>query len=376
MIQALKDAPSGSPFTVRVSGAHNISGVLSERTTASKIWLVAESGSGATLSGRLSIHDGAPPVRITGFEITGQIVVEGNLEPLDIIDCTFRRSAATSSRRLSEANDEPAQEPRLIASNENKTIENAALIVRGGHITITNGEFEGLDLAVHVEGGTLAIANSTFHQNTESVYVTGGWTRIANTIFSASRATALHVIGGDVVLKDQAVLLGNQLALKISDGAHVSYELPAPLGRYAFIQDGSGIYRFEPGEHLGDFPFACSAGIVGDSFAAQSNPACSRRCPAGYACGAATVVPLACANGTFCPTGSPATLDCPAGRVGTRPLLTSANECDICLSGTECPKGSAKVEPSEPEPQPQPQPLTKKANLNPNTNTKTKTNTR
>ena len=253
--------------------------------------------------------------------------------------------------------------------------EVAALIIRGGHITITNGNFEGLALAVHIEGGTLAIANSTFHQNTESVYVTGGWTRIANTIFSASRATALHVIGGDVVLKDQAVLLGNQLALKISDGAHVSYELPAPLGRYAFIQDGSGIYRFEPGEHLGDFPFACSAGIVGDSFAAQSNPACSRRCPAGYACGAATVVPLACANGTFCPTGSPATLDCPAGRVGTRPLLTSANECDICLSGTECPKGSAKVEPSEPEPRPRPQPQPKKPTSTPTPTSNTKTNT-
>ena len=251
--------------------------------------------------------------------------------------------------------------------------EVAALIIRGGHITITNGDFEGLALAVHVEGGMLAIANSTFHQNTESIYVTGGSTRIANTIFSASQATALHVIGGDVVLKDQAALLGNQLTLKISDGAHVSYELPAPLGRYAFIQDGSGIYHFEPGEHLGDFPFACSAGIVGDSFAAQSNPACSRRCPAGYACGAGSFVPLACENGTFCPMGSPATLDCPAGRVGTRPLLTSANECDICLSGTECPKGSAKVEPSEPNPH---QPHNPKANPKTNPNPNTKTNTR
>jgi len=257
----------------------------------------------------------------------------------------------------------------------------AALVIRGGHITITNGDFEGLELAVHVEGGTLAIANSTFHQNTESIYVTGGSTRIANTVFSDSRATAVHAIGGDVVLKDQAVLLGNQLALKVSDGAHVSYELPAPLGRYLFIQDGSGIYRFEPGEHLGDFPFACSAGIVGDSFAAQSNPACSRRCPAGYACGVGTVVPLACENGTFCPEGSPAALDCPAGRVGTRPLLTSANECDICLSGTECPKGSAKVEPSEANPHPHPQPYphpNPNSNLNskPKTNPKPKTHTR
>ena len=44
-----------------------------------------------------------------------------------------------------------------------------------------------------------------------------------------------------MVLKDEtALLVGNdQLALNISDGARVTYELPAPLGRYAFIQDGS-----------------------------------------------------------------------------------------------------------------------------------------
>ena len=356
MIQVLTAASDETPLTLRVGGDHNISGVLSAQTTASEIWLVAEPG--ATLSGVLKIHDGAPPIHIKGFEITARIVVEA-LAPLEISDCKFRGGA--SGRRLSE-NGEAAV---------------PALLVRGGQLTITNGDFEGLELAIHVQNGSLAIADSVFYRNRDSIYVTGGSTRITNTIFNASRATALHVIGGDVVLKDQALLIGNQqLALKISNGALVSYELPAPLGRYAFIQDSSGIYRFEPGEHLSDFPFACSAGIVGDSFAAQSNPACSRRCPAGYACGAATVVPLACANGTFCPTGSPATLDCPAGRVGTRPLLTSANECDICLSGTECPKGSAKVEPSEPEPEPQPQPLTKKANLNPNTNTKTKTNTR
>ena len=39
------------------------------------------------------------------------------------------------------------------------------------------------------------------------------------------------------------LLVGDdQLALSISDGARVTYELPAPLGRYAFIQDSGGIY--------------------------------------------------------------------------------------------------------------------------------------
>ena len=327
MIQVLTAASDETPLTLRVGGDHNISGVLSAQTTASEIWLVAEPG--ATLSGVLKIHDGAPPIHIKGFEITARIVVEA-LAPLEISDCKFRGGA--SGRRLSE-NGEAAV---------------PALLVRGGQLTITNGDFEGLELAIHVQNGSLAIADSVFYRNRDSIYVTGGSTRITNTIFNASRATALHVIGGDVVLKDQALLIGNQqLALKISNGALVSYELPAPLGCYAFIQDSSGIYRFEPGEHRGDFPFACSAGIVGDSneTSKQSNPACSRRCPAGYSCGAGTVVPIACENGKFCPVGSPATLQCPPGRVGTRPLLESADECEICPSGSRCPKGTAKVEP-------------------------------
>ena len=219
----------------------------------------------------------------------------------------------------------------------------AALIIRGGHITITNGDFEGLALAVHVEGGMLAIANSTFHQNTESIYVTGGSTRIANTIFSASQATALHVIGGDVVLKDQAALLGNQVTLKISNGAHVSYELPAPLGRYAFIQDGSGSYSFEPGERRGDFPFACSAGVVGDSSAAQdqSNPGCSRVCPGGDYCRAGTIRPTVCPVSSYCAAGSSAPTACKPGTVGRKEGLQSDGDCEACPVGSWCSAGLA-----------------------------------
>ena len=150
----------------------------------------------------------------------------------------------------------------------------AALVVRSGSdTTITNGDFEGLHLAIHVQGGTLVIAESNFRRNHDSIYVTNGLTRIVSTNFGVSNfggttfsGTALRAIGGDVVLKDKTVfLVGNkQLALNITDGARVTYELPAPLGRYAFIQDSSGTYHFIPGEVLGNFPFPCPAGTVGE----------------------------------------------------------------------------------------------------------------
>ena len=313
-----------APLTIIVRGTQDISGNWSAQTTASEIWLETESK--ATLSGELKIYDGAPPIHIKGFEITARIIVEA-LAPLDISDCNFR-GADSSSRRLTEEKGEAVP----------------ALTVRNGHTTITNGDFEGLWHAVHVQDGSLSIADSRFRQNRDTMYVTGGSTRIVNTSFIASRGTALHVIGGDVVLKDQTVLLGDR-SLNISVGASVRYELPAPLGRYAFIQGSSGIYNFEPGEHLGEFPFACSAGVVGDSSAPQyqSSPRCRRECPAGYSCGTGTVNPIACKNGTFCPKGSVATQDCPPGRVGMRPLLASPGDCEICPNGTRCAKGTAKL---------------------------------
>ena len=284
----------------------------------------------------LNIYDGAPPIHIKGFEITARIDVEA-LAPLEISDCKFRRA---ESRRRLEENEEAMP----------------AFRVRSGDSTITNGDFEGLELAIHVQGGTLVIAESNFRRNHDSIYVTNGLTRIVSTNFGVSNfngttfsGTALRAIGGDVVLTSKTTLLvgDDQLALSISDGARVTYELPAPLGRYAFIQDSGGIYEFIPGEHVGDFPFACPAGTIGNTSAVldQSNPGCSRVCPAGYSCRAGTVDPIACENGTFCPRGSPAPQDCPKGRVGMRPLLRAAIECEICPNGTRCPKGSAEIEP-------------------------------
>ena len=124
-----------------------------------------------------------------------------------------------------------------------------------------------------------------------------------------------------------------------------SDELPAPLGRWAYIPDNSGVYEFIEGKMPGDFPFACSAGIVGDDLAKQSSPACGAPCPGGYWCGKATVVPTVCQRGKFCPEGSPAPLDCPGGTKGEREQLLLSDECTPCLEGTFAASGAGECTP-------------------------------
>ena len=282
-------------------------------------------GPGATLAGGvLKIDDGAPPLHITGFKIIARIDVEA-LAPLEIADCKFR-DASSSSRRLLEEDEE----------------EVPALIVRNGRTMITNSDFKGLERAIQVQDGSLAIADSTFRGNRDTIYVIGGNAIIANTTFIASRGTAVHVIGGDVVLRDQTTLLGSHTSLNISGGARVRYELPAPLGRYVFIQDNSGIYHFERGEHNGDFPFACAAGVVGNSYNVkdQTAPRCTGSCPAGYYCGKQTVSPVPCQAGTYCPEESPSETACPAGTYSPNELATELKACLVCWPGTFCPERS------------------------------------
>eukprot|EP00964_Phaeocystis_antarctica_P096526 scaffold62823_cov67-Phaeocystis_antarctica.AAC.3 len=318
-------------------GTHNVNGlVLDASLTLSRLEIISSNAFGrafisSNTSTLLEVRAGAPPVMLQGLEFDGQVRIESSTE---FVGCRFGSTSVRRGRRLQAGT------------------EVRALLVSNGYVSISDTVFEDLlGGAIKVSGGSLAVHTSVFQNNSAesggALLVTGGKVTVRNSTFTASQGTALHVIGGDVVLKDQTALLGGnqQTNLNISDGASVRYELPAPLGRYAFIQDNSGIYRFEPGEHLGDFPFACAAGVVGDSFARQSNPACNSVCPAGYSCGAGTVDPIACENGTFCPMGSLTTQDCPAGRVGMRPLLTSADDCEICPNGTRCPKGTAKVEP-------------------------------
>ena len=313
------------------AGQHTLSGLVLDRNlrvSRLKITAAENTSLSSSASTLLEVRAGAPPIELHGLTLNGQVVIESS-STVDIAGCRF--VSASARRRLQTSASE------------------RALMILGGTVTISDAVFEGLPGgAIEVGGGDVSVHTTSFKENQAerdgALLVTGGEVHVHNSTFTGNEGTTLRVIGGNVVLKDNTTLLvGNdQLALNISHGASVTYELPAPLGRYAFIQDSSGIYEFGSGKHLGDFPIACPAGVVGDSSAAlsQRSPGCARPCPAGYYCGAGTVVPTGCPVGSYCAAGSPGPTPCKPGTFGQREKLASALECDTCHTGSWCSAGN------------------------------------
>ena len=212
LAQVLAEAVGEAPLSIRIGpGDHNLTTVLSAKTTASEIWLVGKPG--ASLSGVLQLQGGAPPTHINGFDISGQIQVGDSstgseaklVGPLVISDCKFR---GVSGRRLSEG----------------ISAKGAALTVYNGDITLKDSEFEDLDLAIRVVGGKLVLANAVLRSNAESIRVTGGDVQLSNTSFLSNVHTALNVSGGSVALKNQTRLIDNEFALDLSGNGSVRCE--------------------------------------------------------------------------------------------------------------------------------------------------------
>ena len=176
-----------------------------------------------------------------------------------------------------------------------------------------------------------------------SVVVDGGQLHIDSCTFDGG---SLVVSGGEVTVTGTQ-FVGD--AIDVSVGGSLVYQLPAPLGHW-INSLGQDYLTLQPGESYVDFPPACSAGLYGHdtSTAAQSSPLCSGLCPAGFTCGLATVVPVACERGGYCPAGSPAARPCPAGSHGNTTGLSSANECATCPAGTSCGVGAVDPTPCSP----------------------------
>jgi len=95
------------------------------------------------------------------------------------------------------------------------------------------------------------------------------------------------------------------------------------------------------------FPFECDAGSYGNDRdrSTQSSPRCSGRCPPGYHCPGATVVPIRCRPGTYCVEGSAAETLCPSGTFSSVSGLQSDAGCQTCRAGTVCAAGSDEESP-------------------------------
>ena len=144
--------------------------------------------------------------------------------------------------------------------------------------------------------------------------MTNGQVLLRNSILQANQANesggALQVDGGEVTLASGTELLDNDApvgaAISFVAGS-LSYELPAPLGRWVFAEWSSRgwLATLNPGDVDSDYPYVCSPGLMGSSFEAhhQSGPQCEGPCLAGFYCPAGTVDPLSWCVARASPSG-------------------------------------------------------------------------
>eukprot|EP00965_Chrysotila_dentata_P196809 6177818-Pleurochrysis_carterae.AAC.9 len=302
--------------------------------------------------------------------------------------------------------------------------------------------------------------NCLFENNTAdeggAIAVADGEVRLERSLLRNNQARlrggAVYVDGsGSVLLSNRTLLVGDKAA---ADGTGravylrrgtLQYTLPAPIGRWiesfgaatAHLLKAEGSIDFDyPYEvrrctthsplrqltgsaglgaiQLTDRLLApaaasqCAPGTVGDqdSIQAQSTPSCSGSCPAGYKCGAATVIPEPCGAGaraaavpcyarplkatdngaafvptfavTCCPlrpssyrslqspprrrvafaartlteklarSGSARAIPCEGGSFTSNTTLFNADQCSSCLPGHYCPAGATEPLPCPP----------------------------
>lgn len=277
----------------------------------------------------LTLYDGGPAIRMTRLRIEGVLVVAGGA--LHLSNCTLAQATTSSSR---------------------------VLRVGGGAVHVEATTFEdNPGGAVEVVAGHLVLVGSWLRRNRASeggaMFVTGGQVQMSSTVCEGNEASvrggALFIEGGNVSITDRSLLLDNyaptgRSVYLASARALVSltYTLPAPLGRWIFILHGTTA-SLEPGAIDADYPFACNAGLVGNSYAvaAQSSPLCADVCAAGRFCGLGSITAEPCPLGAYCPAGVSRPLSCADGTYGDRTQLQSQEECTVCPEGAWCRGGLA-----------------------------------
>ena len=102
----------------------------------------------------LVVRAGTPPLELQGLTLNGQVIVEGGT--VEIADCRFDGST------FGRASPDPGR--RLTTQPQSR-----ALSITGGHVSILETSFEGLQGgAVEVSGGSLDVGNSTFKRLPQS----------------------------------------------------------------------------------------------------------------------------------------------------------------------------------------------------------------
>ena len=297
----------------------------------------SDDNGGAAVAATISVV-GSVVVHLQGLVLRGAhgtaaIAASGGAT-LVLHGCELRNASGTSAMQLSGEGTVVTAYNSTFVGNEASDAGGAALVSDGARLEVSDGAFSGNRAA---RGGALAVTGA--HSRA----------RVAASLMEANVATeaggALHVAaGGAVVLANTALLSGNVApsggSVWLHDAAAVSYELPAPLGRW--MQAIGGVATLAPRpEGYGDLPYACAPGVFGNSYepTAQSGPTCSAACPAGHFCTSLSIVPQRCPTGSFCAIGSGSPTNCPEGYTSDEEGLASAAECALCKAGHWCAQG-------------------------------------
>ena len=277
-------------MALALSGEHSLTAVFDAAQRFSELWITASES--ALIIANLTLRVGAPPVHLTGVRLSvHSIRLEGGT--LEVSNCTLTSAEPVArSRRLFDG---------LPPQPSDSDSDVAAMVdVRGAAaFTAHNTIFEDAGAALAItDSAVVQISACTLRRLNNSVIVRltigrGGHVRFSSTAIVDDSSTALRVDEGTVVLANHTVLLRNARALVVGWGASITYELPAPLGRWVFDPNNDGI-----SDQLqsidSDYPYACSAGLLGETYDTQSTPGCTRTCPAGQWCGMASSAPTPC----------------------------------------------------------------------------------
>ena len=92
-----------------------------------------------------------------------------------------------------------------------------------------------------------------------------------------------------------------------------------------------------------DYPYACSAGILGSEDSSHQNSSlCAGRAAAGtYQPHPTGTIAIACPRGSYCTPGSSRPLACPGGSYSSSLNLQASSECTTCPAGSACVAGSS-----------------------------------
>ena len=298
-LQAAQHDILGAPVSIRLAvGVHTLAEalVLDHQTAASEIWLVGSNGS-AVDAASIKLRQGAPRLHLWGLQLTGNVEVDGG--ELEMINTSLTGPAGRDHRALSTTYDGEAERPLLQMRNGNVELQ---------MVTISGG----LGGGIVVGDGRLTLLNCTLRGNRAvrgaGLRVDGGQAMIAGTIFVENDAArgggAMHVSGGVVELMERSLLVRNEAptgkSIELTANGSLAYTLPAPAGRWLLLGSSScqalrsrWSSPVDPGSVDADYPYACSAGILGGTAPEhQAGPQCRSPCPAGFRCSTATTEPI------------------------------------------------------------------------------------